>query len=238
MFVVTPDGVIATDPISPQAAKVYIQEIKKITTVPVRYVVYSHNHTDHISGGAVFKEAGATFIAHRQAKAALVRLKDPDVVLPDLTLDDQFTLTLGGTRVELRYLGRNHTDGTVVPFLPREKIIFTVDWLPVREFPFRTMPDWYVLEFMEGIDRVLELDWDRMITGHSRGGGIGTKEDVRGLKMYMADLYAAVRQASDEGKCFDKAIAEIKMPKYASWDRQEYLPGNIERLCYLFRIGW
>src|SRR5213594_3712002 len=65
MFVMTPDGVIATDPLNAKAAAVYLQEIKKITPAPVRYVVYSHHHLDHISGGAPFKDAGATFVAHR-----------------------------------------------------------------------------------------------------------------------------------------------------------------------------
>src|SRR5438093_10476142 len=95
MFVVTPDGVIATDPISPQASKIYLQEIRKITQAPVRYVIYSHHHLDHISGGAPFKAAGATFVAHRQAKAALVRLKEPNVVIPDLVLDDETVLPVG-----------------------------------------------------------------------------------------------------------------------------------------------
>ncbi len=84
MFIVTPDGVIATDPISlKRPAAAYIAEIRKITQAPIKYVVYSHHHYDHIAGGKPFKDAGATFIAHRNAQAHLARLKDPDVVLPD-----------------------------------------------------------------------------------------------------------------------------------------------------------
>lgn len=238
MFVVTPDGVMATDPISPQASKVYLQEIKKITPAPVRYVIYSHHHLDHIGGGAPFKEAGATFVAHRQAKAALLRLKDPNVVIPDLVVDDHSVLTVGGTRLEVHFVGRNHSDNSLVTFLPREKIIFAVDFLPIRELPFRNMPDSYLLEYFESIDRVLALDWDRMIAGHNRQGGIGTKDDIRGLKAYVTELFELVRKANAEGKCFDTAMAEIKLPKYASWARQEFLPGNIERMCYFFRNGW
>lgn len=238
MFIVTPDGVVATDPISPDASRVYLQEIRTITKAPVLYVIYSHHHRDHVAGGAVFKQAGATFIAHRQAKANLLRLKDPSIVIPDLVVDDQTVLTVGGTRVELHYVGRNHGDGTLVPFLPKEKIIFAVDFLPVRELPFRNMPDSYLLEYMESIDRVLALDWDRMVAGHDRQGGIGTKDDVRGLKSYMAELFELVGKANADGKCFDQAMAEIKMPKYSSWARQEFLPGNIERMCYFFRNGW
>ena len=85
MFVVTPDGVIATDPIAqrrPEAATTYIAEIRKITQAPIKYVVYSHHHYDHIEGGKPFKDAGATFIAHMNAKTRLEALKNPAVVIP------------------------------------------------------------------------------------------------------------------------------------------------------------
>ena len=123
MFVVTPDGVIATDPIGlqrPQAVTTYINEIRKITQGPIRYVVYSHHHYDHISGGNPFKDLGAIFIAHRRAKAHLEQLKNPDVVMPDLVVDDRTTLTLGRTRLDLIYTGRNHSDNMLVMLLPKE----------------------------------------------------------------------------------------------------------------------
>lgn len=238
MFVVTPDGVVATDPINPQAAKVYLQEIRKITQAPVRYVVYSHHHLDHVAGGAPFKAAGATFVAHRQARAALAGLKHPDVVLPDLVVDDQTVLTVGGTRVELHFVGRNHTDNTLVTYVPKDRIIYAVDFLLIKELPFRGLPDTYVLEYVDSIDRTLALGWDRMIAGHSRQGGVGTKDDIRAFRAYMSDLFAAVKQAAAEGKCEATAMKEITLPQYADWGRQEFLPANIERLCYFFRLGW
>ena len=240
MFVVTPDGVIATDPISPAAATVYADEIKKVTPMPVRYVIYSHHHLDHIAGGAPFKQAGAIFVAHQNAKARLAAIKNPDTVLPDVVVDDAGgAITLGGTRLELHYVGRNHSDNTLVMLLPKERILFAVDWLPIREILFRNVPDSYIDEWFVSIDRVLGLEWDRMIAGHPRQGGIGSKEDVRNLKQYMTDLRAAVRQAADEGKCIDKAMQEVKLPKYESWGRyKEFLPGNVERFCFYWRNGW
>src|SRR5580765_9104539 len=80
MFVVDPAGVLITDPISPSAAPVYLAEVRKLTSAPIRYVVYSHHHFDHIAGGAPFKQAGAVFVAHRNAKLQLERLKNPAVV--------------------------------------------------------------------------------------------------------------------------------------------------------------
>ena len=239
MFVVTADGVVATDPISPVAAKIYLEEIRKITPAPVRYVVYSHHHLDHIAGGAPFKEAGAVFVAHRRAKDTLELLKNTTVIIPDLVVDDRAVLTMGGTRVELLYVGRNHTDDALVVLVPKEKILFTVDWIPIRAILFRNVPESYYDEWLESLDRVLALDWDRMIPGHPSPVGVGTKEDVRALKGYMTDLKDAVRVASEQGKCFDQAMKEVKLPKYEQWGRyNEFLPGNIERLCFYWRIGW
>src|SRR5262249_54106421 len=114
MFVVTPDGVIATDPagyLKPQAAATFIDEIKKVTPLPIRYVVYSHHHFDHIAGGKAFKDLGATFVAHERAKQHLLEVNNPDVVIPDLTVGDTGgRITLGGTTLELIYVGRNHSD--------------------------------------------------------------------------------------------------------------------------------
>ena len=89
MFVVTPAGVIATDPIGERrpAAKAYIEEIQKITKAPIKYVIYSHIHYDHIAGGKPFKDLGAVFIAHRNAQKRIATLKPADVVVPSQVVD-------------------------------------------------------------------------------------------------------------------------------------------------------
>jgi glyoxylase-like metal-dependent hydrolase (beta-lactamase superfamily II) len=243
MFVVTPEGVIATDPIAylrPQAATTYIDEIKKITSAPIKYVVYSHHHYDHIAGGKPFKELGATFIAHKNARAHLEELKYPDIVMPDEVVDDKRVLELGGTKLELHYVGRNHSDNSLVMLLPREKILFTVDFIPIETVNFRNMPDGYLPDWFQSLDRVLALDWEKMLPGHPYAGGrLGTKDDVRNLKQYMTDLSDAVKPAADQGKCFDTAMKEIKLPKYEKWGNYEqYLPGNIERFCMYWGRGY
>ena len=73
MFVVTKDGVIATDPIAygrPTGGQTYVDEIKKVTDKPIKYLIYSHHHYDHIAGGKAFKDAGARVIAHKQGQGA------------------------------------------------------------------------------------------------------------------------------------------------------------------------
>lgn len=245
MFVVTPEGVIATDPIGlnrPQAVTAYINEIKKVTPAPIRYVIYSHNHYDHIAGGKPFKDLGATFVAHKNAKARLEEQKASDIVIPDQAVDDNGTkITLGGTTLELHYVGRNHSDNSLVMRLPREKIIFAVDFIPIATVHWRNMPDSASpLEWEEGLKTVVAMDWDRLIPGHPQPGGrLGTKQDVQNLIGYMQDLTAEVKKAHSENKCIDTAMQEIKLPKYQTWgDYERYLAGNIERYCFYFGRGY
>ena len=121
IFIVTPQGVIATDPVAygkPQGGAQYVAEIRKITQAPIRYLVYSHHHFDHIAGGQAFKDAGATIVAHRRAKERLEVLKDPHTPLPDEVVEDRRSITLGDTTLELSYVGLNHSDSTLVMRLP------------------------------------------------------------------------------------------------------------------------
>src|SRR5882724_6794083 len=174
MFIVTPDGVIATDPVAygrPTGGQQYIDEIKKVTQAPIRYLIYSHHHFDHIAGGKAFKDAGATIVAHKRAKERLEVLKDPHTPLPDETVDASRTITLGDTTLELSYIGLNHSDSTLVMRLPKQKVLFAVDFLPVGSVPGRGMLDFCPLEAEDSIKKVLAMDWDKLIPGHPGPGG-------------------------------------------------------------------
>ena len=241
MFIVTPEGVIATDPIGerrPQAVTTYIAEIRKITQAPIRYVIYSHSHYDHIAGGKPFKDAGATFIAHENAKARLSELKNPDVVIPDETVGTTRTITLGGTSLELNWVGKNHGADMLIMRLPKEKIIFAVDWIPIMGVQFRGMADSYVPDIETSLQKVIDMDWDRMIPGHpGPGGRLGTKDDARAHLGYLKDLSAMVKEAVDAGKSYPDAMA-LKLPKYESWGGYgPFLPMNIERYYDFWNRG-
>jgi glyoxylase-like metal-dependent hydrolase (beta-lactamase superfamily II) len=242
MFVVTRDGVIATDPIGygrPQAVTTYVEEIKKITQQPIKYLIYSHHHFDHIAGGKPFKEAGATIIAHKNAQARLVAIQDPATVLPDETVDAGRTIQLGDTTIELSYVGLNHSDSSLVMRLPRERIIFAVDFVSVGSVPGRGMIDSYPLEWEESLKKVLTMDWERLIPGHpGPDGRLGTKQDVQNLLTFLQDASAEVKAAAREGKCWDAVEKEMKLPKYANWSGYEQnLPFVLRRYCALWGRG-
>ena len=242
MFIVTKAGVIATDPISLRrpAAKAYIEEIRKITQAPIKYVIYSHAHYDHIAGGKPFKDLGATFVAHANAKARIAALKPDDVVIPDQVVGGKRNVTLGGTTLELNYVGKNHSDSTLVMRLPKEKIIFTVDWIPIQGVQFRGMADTYVPDIEEGLKKVIAMDWETLIPGHPGLGGkqTGTKDNARDELAYLQDLSAAVKQAVSEGKSYADAQKEIKLPRYEAWPNYNtFLPMNIERYFDFWNRG-
>jgi len=242
MFVVTSAGVIATDPISygrPQAATTYIDEIKKVTDKPIKYLIYSHHHYDHIAGGQPFKDAGAKIVAHKKAKERLAVLKDPATPLPDETMDKSKTIKLGGTTLELSYIGLNHSDTSIVMRLPKEKILFVVDFIPVGQVPGRGMIDFYPLEAERSIKRVLSMDWERMIPGHPGvGDRLGTKQDVQDQLTFLQDASAAVKAAAREGKCWEPAEKEVKLPKYEKWPGYENnLQFVTRRYCGLWGRG-
>ena len=152
--------------------------------------------------------------------------------MPDEVVDTTRTIKLGGTVLELTYVGRNHSDNMLVMRLPKEKIIFTVDWLPLQAVQFRGMADTFLPETEDGMKKVIAMDWDRLIPGHPGPGGrqTGTKEDAKNDLAYLQDLSAAVKKEVDDGKSLADAIKDIKLPKYESWANYgTFLPMNIER---------
>jgi glyoxylase-like metal-dependent hydrolase (beta-lactamase superfamily II) len=243
MFVVTSAGVIATDPIGygrPQAVVTYVDEIRKVTKQPIKYLIYSHHHFDHIAGGKPFKDAGATVVALRRTQERLAQIKDPHTVMPDEVFDGHRTITLGDTTLELTYVGLNHSDNSLVMRLPKQKVLFAVDFIPVGSFPGRGMIDSYPLEWEDSLKSVLSMDWDRLIPGHpgAPNGRLGTKQDVQTFLTLLQDASAAVKVEAQAGKCWDAVEKDVKLPKYESWPGYAAgLPMVLRRYCGLWGRG-
>lgn len=235
LFVVTEAGVIATDPSSqfdPDRVNRYKAAIESVTDQPVRYVVYSHDHADHATGGAVFAET-ATFVSHRNAVAKIAALGDANTPVPTIAFDDYLALTLGDTTIELYYAGLNHSDNSVVLLHPAERILFAVDFIAVDTLPFNDLPDFYAEEWIESLRWVEEnLDFDTLVIGHPPVSG--TKADVGEARGYVEALIAAVEGAQAAGladnspEMVEAVRAELE-PAYGEWALfEERLPLNVE----------
>lgn len=243
IFIVTKDGVIATDPIAygrPTGGQQYVDEIKTVTDKPIKYLIYSHHHFDHIAGGKAFKDAGARIIGHKNIKPHLTATQDPNTVMPDEFFDGKKTIKLGGTTLELIYLGPNHSDSNIVMLLPKEKLVFVVDTIPVGAFPGLGFIDMYPLEAETFIKRVIALDWDRLIPGHpgQPNDRLGTKKDAEGVLTLMQEASADIKKQAQDGKCWEPAVKDFQMPKYASMPGYQAGLGFVaRRYCGLWGRG-
>jgi glyoxylase-like metal-dependent hydrolase (beta-lactamase superfamily II) len=225
IFITTPQGVIVTDPISPDAATWLKTEISKLTDQPVRYVIYSHDHADHISGGTVFADT-AQFVSHWRAREEIRNESRVQTPLPTLTFTDRMFIDLGGKRVELIYTGKNHSDNSLVVLLPQDKLLFAVDFIPVETVAYRTMREDYPDEWIESLKRVEQLDFEMLVPGH---GKIGNKEHVRLFRGYLEALMAAVQASLQKGTSLEDTKRTVRLPHYEKWQRYaDWFPENVE----------
>jgi glyoxylase-like metal-dependent hydrolase (beta-lactamase superfamily II) len=233
VFAVTPDGVIATDPINADAAKWLKGELQSRFGKQVKYLVYSHDHADHISGGEVFADT-AVVIAHDEAKKAIVGEKRPTAV-PHLTFTDRLTIELGGTSLELVFVGKNHSNNSLVMRFPKERLLFAVDFIPVETVAFRDFPDAYMPDWIDSLKSVEAMDFDIFVPGH---GKVGEKRHVTLFREYLQDLHAEVLAGARAGKTPDDLVQTIKLPKYENWTNyKESLALNIQGMYRLIQAN-
>lgn len=242
LFVVSDDGVIATDPMNPDAALLLMQEIRRITDKPVRYVIYSHQHWDHISGGAVFRQAGAKFISQENCVRHFRRHPNADVVMPDIVFPNTYQVTLGGKTIELQYFGPNHGDCLITMRLPQEKLLFIVDIVTPGRIAFRNMPDDSPVEVIRSLQEIEKLDFKAIIPGHGRESDppVSPASAVRAYREYLQALMAAVKAEWDKGNHeLETLQSRIRLPQYEQWQGyDEWLPMNIERVWAYYHMGW
>ena len=194
---VTSEGVILVDDMFDRNHKDILTQVKSVTDKPIRYVLNTHQHDDH-AGGDLKMLPIAEVIAHKNARANLVDIKQPyyedtpgtPIGLPRLTFSDEFSLHLGGKEVRAKYFGRGHTSGDAVIYFPDLKTIHTGDLFlartPPRGGPAQSTPpgvNIYVdyaqggsfFEWTRTLDGALALDFETVIPGH---GPVSTKDEV------------------------------------------------------------
>jgi glyoxylase-like metal-dependent hydrolase (beta-lactamase superfamily II) len=209
VFLVTRDGIIATDPINPEAAKWLKGELKARFGVPVKYLIYTHDHSDHSSGGEIFAPQ-ATVIAHERARAAIIGEQRPTAI-PEVTFSDRMTVTLGGKSVELIYLGLSHSNNMIVVHFPEQRALFTVDFVSVKRLPYKNLSDAYFPEWIEAVEKVEAMDFDILVPGH---GPMGAKADATAHRQYLQALYDAVLAAARNGQSLDEMKKSITLEEF------------------------
>ena len=174
LFVVTDDGILVTDPQSSESAPRYLEEVRKISQAPIRYVVYSHHHDDHISGGAVFG-GEAVVVGHANVPGHLSGDSAGSIVPVDVTFSNLMSFHLGELEVQLIYPGPSETDSNIVVLVPERKVAFMVDAIASRRLPWRTLGNADPYEWLAALKELDELDFEILAPGH---GPTGTKANV------------------------------------------------------------
>jgi len=241
-FLVTPEGIILTDPINTETATWLKAELQERFNLPVKYLIYSHSHDDHSSGAAVYDEA--IIVGHENVVAEFEIWDNLDIdiddfdgfdgevdklteyrknnpaVYPDITFSNRLTIELGGKMVELIYLGRGHSDNLLAVHFPDERALLVIDLLWIDRVSFLDLPfTHYFPDLFGGLRKVEQIDFDILLTGHgvhgTGVGAVGVKEDVAEFRAYFEALYVEVVKAIDQGMSKDKAVDTIELPEYS-----------------------
>ena len=233
-FVVTGDGVVVIDALgSPALADELLAQIRRITTQPVRWVILTHYHADHIYGLQSFKAAGATVIAHRAAGAYLnsevaqQRLKasreelfpwideTTRLVPADRWIDAPETLVLGGMAFQLQPAGPSHTPEDLVVYLPALRTLFAGDLVFRGRVPFVGQAD--SGHWITALDALLAQPIDVVVPGHGPASTTA-RADLQMTRDYLAHLRKTMGDAARNMEPFEEAYAN------ADWSRFDKLP--------------
>ena len=230
-FIVGTTGVAVVDTfIAAEPAKELLAEIRKVTNLPIRYVINTHYHLDHTGGNAVFAEAGATIVAHRKVRGWLrtenmkffgASPKPEDkarveaLALPDVVYSDAIDLYLGSRLVEVRYM-LGHTGGDSVVLVPDANVIFGGDLIWQKHLP--NLIDASTQPWIQTLDSLLqEHSSATFVSGH---GDVATAADVRDFRNYLNTLRTDVAKAQSDGKSgqelVDAVTAQLK-ETYGQW---------------------
>jgi len=162
-------------------------------TNTVTHLVYTHHHSDHAGGSAIFG-TNVTRIGHQECRRLLLRDNDPAKPPPDETFADRYTLQIGGDRVELAWHGGNHSPDNIYIHFPGHDTLMLVDivlpgWVPF--YGINLSED--VPGYMAAPATALSYPWTHLIAGHL--GRLGTRDDATVHQHYIADIEAAARTA-------------------------------------------
>ncbi len=198
-FLTTKDGVVLLDapPTIGHNIQRAIDEIANANGVSnkVKYLVYSHHHADHGGASSLF-DKNVTRIGHEETRRLLLRDNDPARPAPEETFQDRRTLEIGGERIELAWLGSNHSPDNIYIHLPDHDTLMLIDivnpgWAPL--YTSNLSED--IPGYIEAPAKALRYPWKHFMGGHL--GRLGTRDDVTLHQQYMADIAAYSRTAID-----------------------------------------
>lgn len=207
LIIVTTDGVVLVDGQDhEEQGESLVKAIKEITPQPLKYVVIASDHGDHVNALPVVKAAypDAIFVSSPASLKTMTTLQRT-ILATDL-VDDQKTLKLGSTEIQILNLGRGHTGGDLVVYLPEPKVMFLSELYDRNIFP--PMITGYPTEWVATLKKAQAMDVTWFIPGHGFTGG-----DAGTLRADLEDFTKAVELVVSEGKRLHAAGAACATEK-------------------------
>jgi glyoxylase-like metal-dependent hydrolase (beta-lactamase superfamily II) len=206
LVLITGEGALVIDPALTCTARWLQAEIKRRFDVPVRYVVYTHAHADHISGGQVFQREGALVVANRRAIEPIVGERLP-TALPNRVFDTDMTITLGGETVQLHRVAPSHSDSMTMILFPGYRALQCTDVCESKSMPYNDFLDFYYDGWIDTLDWVLAQDVDVIDVGHYTPAA---KADEAALRAYLIDLHQQVLDLARHGQSWDELYRNVQ----------------------------
>ncbi|MFT3666150.1 MBL fold metallo-hydrolase [Piscinibacter sp.] len=256
--IVGDDAVLVLDTqATPVMAQDVIRRIREVTDKPIKYVLLTHYHAVRVLGASAYMaEGGQQIIASQDTYDLIVERGEqdkaseigrfprlfrsvesvpPGLTWPTMTFTGKMTLWLGKLEVQLLQLGRGHTKGDTVAWLPQQKILFSGDLVEFDATPYAG--DAYFKDWPQTLDNIAALKPQKLVPG--RGAALVTPEQVKagldGTRSFIADVRAAVEAGVAAGKdlngVYKDTYAKLA-PKYGKWVIFDHcMPFDVTR-CY------
>ena len=239
-IIIGDDAVMVIDTqATPVMAQDVIRRIREVTDKPIQYVLLSHYHAVRVLGASAY--GAEHIIASEDTRDLIVERgqfdKDSEIgrfprlfqnvesvpdglTWPTMTFNRKMTLWLGKLEVQILQLGRGHTKGDTVAWLPQEKILFSGDLVEFDATPYAG--DAYFQDWPQTLDNIAALKPEKMVPG--RGAALQTPEQVQaglaGTRAFISDLYESVKASAAKGedlrKVYEATFAQLQ-PKYGHW---------------------
>jgi cyclase len=191
--------------------------IRRVSGLPVKYIVNTHYHPDHQGGNAVVGPSAVAISTDFTRERTLALQKDPGMKAfhfepADLTFQQQVTLHLEPYTVQIYFPGKAHTSGDALVYFPEQRAISMGDLFLNRSSP--AMDNGSVESWIHALDHVLELPLDNVVPGHFE---LATKSELKRFRDYLSDLYQQVRALKQANETLEQVRHDIHMEKYSDF---------------------
>ena len=245
-FIVGSDYVVVVDSLATAGlTRKFKDEIRKVADKPIRYLINTHHHGDHIYGNRVFAEA--TIISHDYCRSEAIEqgIRDPDLmntVFPefdfrgiaitpaDITFDKQLTLHMDKREIRLLHFGPGHTTGDIIVYLPEEGIIFASDFIFLYSTPLGMEGSF--AGWLRNLDAMENLGARTYVPGH---GPVCGAEGLNLCRDYLVLIQREARKRFGRGMTVDETAKDIDLGQFRQWPNRERILANLERLWREFR---